>query len=1161
MLIEQLFQKPITRDIDPVIDATNESKLAKELEEYVITNEIANNLHNFLEEYTQQRAENGVWISGFFGSGKSHLLKILSAVLEKKEVDGQRADQIFIEKAKDHSMLKGKLDRASDIPSESILFNIDHNANNISKDETDAVLAVFMKMFNDHCGYFGNQPYIANFEYDLDISGHFQPFKTAFKSLTNREWETAREIPHVYNIQIDQAFNTVTGQNVSQILQQYYQTLSISIKDFASRVKAYIDKKDKEQKGFRLNFFVDELGQFIAERVNLMTNVQSIAETLKAQCNGRAWIIVTAQEDMQTVIGDYGRQQSDDFSKIQDRFKIRIKLKSSDVEEVIQKRLLEKTPLAIETLTRQYEMDKQDFNTLFSFTDGTRTYKNYTSADQYYKLYPFIPYQFKLFQSALKSLSDHNAFEGKHSSVGERPMLDVFRIVTIAIKDKDSKNIATFDRMFQGIRNKMKSSVQQSITDAEGNFGADSVEVRLLKTLLLVKYIREFKTDIDNITTLMIERFDQNKNQLKKDIQKVLDKLESETYIQKVGTTYEYLTDEEKDVESEIKNVVCTNDEINEEIKKILFTEILPDTKIKYEKTAQNIPITRKVDDYRYGQENGEIAINIITPMNENCGNIQSIKTLKMAENEMTLITAPDYELIKDLKLYLQTAQYSRQSRTESIKETRRKIIDSKIDQNQIRKKNIKLTLEERLSNATILVKSIEVNARGANPKERIRNCFQELIEQTYTNLKMLNQKVYDEEDIKQLLNEDMRFGLEAIQKEAQAEIISFMKNQIRGTRLNVKHIVDHFKKIPYGWGENDTAYILALLYKQNKVEFTAESNLLKDQELLEVLTTTRRKEYTVVKLLEDIPEWQKKKLTEFYKEYFNSPSHTDAKTLAIETKEKIIQKVQELTDLEVDASPYPFAQLLKQPIQHLRDIQNNEYTYFLTQIENYPDPLLEDKEDIIEPIHTFMKSNQAAIYREAKKFLEENKHNRDVISDSKMEEIQQILTDPYCFKGNRMQLLKSLIEQEQDKINAVLIEQRKNLKAKITRKHNQILKDDDYAMLTEPQKKELTDIFVQETEKVEHERGIANLLMSTEKLENTIYPEAVSKMRNFVYINNGKEPPTEPKYETIKITDLMNTLLGDNRIKDTDQLRRFIEHLKTELEEKIKAGKRIFIQ
>ena len=1160
MLIEQLFHKPITRTIDPVIDATNESKLEKELEEYVITHEIANNLHTFLEEYTQQGAENGVWISGFFGSGKSHLLKILSAVLEKKEVNGQRADQIFIEKAKDHPMLKGKLDRVSDIPSESILFNIDHNANNISKDDKDAVLSVFMKMFNDHCGYFGNQPYIANFEHDLDISGIFQSFKEEFKKQTNQEWERAREIPYIYNSQIDAVFNQVTGQDGSQILQRYDRNLNISIVDFAARVKEYIDKKEKEKRGFRLNFFVDELGQFIAERVNLMTNVQSIAETLKAQCKGRAWIIVTAQEDMQTVIGDYGVQQSNDFSKIQDRFKIRIKLKSSDVEEVIQKRLLEKTSMAIEILTRQYEMDKQDFNTLFSFTDGTRTYKNYTSLEQYYKLYPFIPYQFKLFQSALKSLSDHNAFEGKHSSVGERPMLDVFRIVTIAIKDKDSKSIATFDRMFEGIRNKMKSSVQQSITDAEAIFGADSMESRLLKTLLLVKYVKEFKTDIDNITTLMIERFDQNKNQLKKDIQKVLDRLEIETYIQKVGNTYEYLTDEEKDVETEIKNVICTNEEINEEIKKILFTEILPDTKIKYEKTSQNIPITRKVDDYRYGLENGEIAINVITPMHENCGNIQLIKTLKMAENEMTLISAPDHELIKDLRLYLQTVQYSRQSRTENIQESRKKIIDAKIDQNQIRKKNIKRTLEELLSNATILVKSKEVNSKGANPKERIRNGFQELIEQTYTNLKMLNNKTYDEDDIKQLLNEGQRIGLESLQKEAQTEIRSFMKNQTRGTRLNVKNIVDHFKKIPYGWSENDTAYILGLLYKQNQIEFSADANLLAEQELIEFLTTTRRKENTVVKLLEDIPDWQKKKLTEFYKEYFNSPSQTDAKTLAVETKEKIRQKVQEITDLEVDAAPFPFAQLLKIPIQHLKNIQDNEYTYFLTQVEDYPEQLLEDKEEIIDPIQTFMTSNKADIYREAKKFYEENKHNRDVITDSKMDEIQGILSDPNGFKGNQMQQLKKLIEDEQDKINAVLITEKKNMKTRITKKLNKIITDEDYEKLTDDQKKEVTDIFTRETKKVEYEHGIANLHIAKEKLENTIYQKAIQKMRNYRYVNEDRDPPVEPEFENIKIADFMNTHFGDTRIKNTEELQRFISYLKKELEEKIKAGKEIYI-
>jgi hypothetical protein len=99
---------------------------------------------------------------------------------------------------------------------------------------------------------------------------------------------------------------------------------------------------------FRLNFFVDEVGQYIAENTKLMTNLQTVAESLATKCQGRAWIIVTAQEDMNSVLGDMSKQQSNDFSKIQARFANRLKLTSADVAEVIQKRLLTKNEIGTE---------------------------------------------------------------------------------------------------------------------------------------------------------------------------------------------------------------------------------------------------------------------------------------------------------------------------------------------------------------------------------------------------------------------------------------------------------------------------------------------------------------------------------------------------------------------------------------------------------------------------------------------------------------------------------------------------------------------------------------------------------------------------------------------------------------------------------------------
>src|SRR5210317_145830 len=139
--LKSIFAKPVDRPIEGVIKADDEGSLLLEFEEYVLTNEIEKRLENFLEAYNNYEGANGVWISGFFGSGKSHLLKILALLMENRQVDGANTLDIFLEKSKDNEILRGDLKRAVAIPSESILFNIDQKADVINKTELDALIA------------------------------------------------------------------------------------------------------------------------------------------------------------------------------------------------------------------------------------------------------------------------------------------------------------------------------------------------------------------------------------------------------------------------------------------------------------------------------------------------------------------------------------------------------------------------------------------------------------------------------------------------------------------------------------------------------------------------------------------------------------------------------------------------------------------------------------------------------------------------------------------------------------------------------------------------------------------------------------------------------------------------------------------------------------
>ena len=208
MLLNEIFAKSVQRPIEGVIKADDGAHLGTEVEEYVLTNEVAKGLELLLEAYTNYTNANGVWISGFFGSGKSHLLKMLAHLLgdvEGQEFDRSRVAESFLMKAKG-AFLPALLTKAERIPAKSLLFNIDQKATLITKDQTDALLKVFVKVFDESRGYYGNQGHVARFERDLDNRGQYEDFKNAYARLAGISWSQGREQSALEGTNIDRAF-------------------------------------------------------------------------------------------------------------------------------------------------------------------------------------------------------------------------------------------------------------------------------------------------------------------------------------------------------------------------------------------------------------------------------------------------------------------------------------------------------------------------------------------------------------------------------------------------------------------------------------------------------------------------------------------------------------------------------------------------------------------------------------------------------------------------------------------------------------------------------------------------------------------------------------------------------------------------------------------
>ena len=132
----------------------------------------------------------GVWISGFFGSGKSHFLKILSYLLENKVVDNKKTIEYFRDKFDDPMEFDMIESCCSKGKNKTILFNID----SLSGDKTKtAIKEVFAQVFYDSLGYYGRNIKVVRFEKNLDKLGKLSQFKDEFYKVAGTTWEESRD--------------------------------------------------------------------------------------------------------------------------------------------------------------------------------------------------------------------------------------------------------------------------------------------------------------------------------------------------------------------------------------------------------------------------------------------------------------------------------------------------------------------------------------------------------------------------------------------------------------------------------------------------------------------------------------------------------------------------------------------------------------------------------------------------------------------------------------------------------------------------------------------------------------------------------------------------------------------------------------------------------
>lgn len=984
MQIKEMFEKQIDRDIKGVIKVgqSDEENVYQELDEYVVTKELLKHFRDFFDNYEKGINNNtdkmGVWISGFFGSGKSHFLKILSHLLKNSVVEGKRAIEYFTDGKKiDDPMLIAKMTNSGTISSDVMLFNIDSKGSAKVGSGKEAIVEVFMKVFNEMQGYCGSIPYLAEFERQLDNEGRFEEFKNKFEEIAGTPWEKKRQAFAVIQDKIVKtiaAMDFMSEEAARNWCKNAKGNYDLSIEKFVSLVKEYCEKKGPNH---HVIFLVDEIGQYIADDTQLMLNLQTIVEDLGTACRGKAWVIVTSQEDIDSIT----KTKGNDFSKIQGRFDTRLSLSASNVDEVIRKRVLAKNETATQTLSLLYEQKESIIKNLITFTTDIADKKLYTDKTDFADCYPFIPYQFNLLGQVLTAVRTYGA-SGKHLSDQSRSMLALFQESAIRLKDSQEGVLVPFSYFYDPLHKFIDHQHSQVITDAEDNSRLDEFDVELLKVLFMIKYVKEFKAKVDNLTTLMISNIDDDRIEIRGRIEESLKKLIRETLVQKNGEIYSFLTNEEQEINNAINNESVEMGEIIGEASTVIFEDIFTDKKYRYS-NRYLFPFNQKVDGrYFKGNQSNDIGVSIITPYGEDYPD-SALRMLSVQEHSVIVKLPNDStfldEITDSLKIYKFLNTLGARGSFDSIRR-------AKENERLEKKDRICIFIEDALKHADIYVNGDKANISAKEPASRINEALGKLVAMQYNKLTYM-ETAPELSDIAAVFNgSDGQLSFLGTSdttpnKLALEEVIQVIGlNNARHMKTSLKSLQDKFGAAPYGFDPKDVQWLVAMLFKMGRVSLTYNSQSLSmlsntKEELVRYLTKREFVEKLLISIRERATDGQIRSAKEVIKDYFGFSVSSDDDDMIMRTFKKKAQDKLELFSeimIEYRVNPkLPCKSLMEQAKKNLEELLTiKEPAEFFKTVDKKRDDLLDDADDTA-PVLDFFNGDQKKIFEKAQEQIQ----------------------------------------------------------------------------------------------------------------------------------------------------------------------------------------------
>ena len=661
MKIRDLFATPVSDKIEPVIkvgERQDERKLASEVSSYVVTPTIERYLDDMLEHWTDtlrnKTTEIGIWISGYFGSGKSHFAKIFSLLVSNPSLDGvstaKRFEARLPANAPHRDSILRSLTRVNECETTVLAFNL----NTLADSKKRPLPMILLSQYYLSRGYSSNVIYARVIESEIDKLGKLSELHNRVEQSTKKTWEEVQNNPTFYRKALYDAACEVapehfrTHDEVDRALTEAQRGELYNVNFLIRTVLDDLQEREaRTKREQRLLFVLDESGQWIEDDSGKLSQLQALVEEAAVAGQGKVWLIVTTHGDMGSIFKE-ARALEGDMKKIEGRFRFKPALTTENIELVLEDRLFRKTAEGKATIEREYESRGSGMvRGLGELANVTSRSLPVCTPEKFSTYYPFFPYQIHLIPEIVKSLRSKGG-RGEQMSGSTRTLLaitqDILRSGRRPYLDDSLGALVSYDELYHNLagEGEVSPDVRTDISRITGTVpDATDLTRRVAEVLFLIRELPFIPRTLDNIARLLVEGTDEDLAGVVSRIRPELERLRGSGLVGQTGDEFEFLTGERRSFEEDVARIEIDFRQQDRE-RGLLEEFIYSEGKAKYRDWIDSnsvvfhnceFPFKISVDEHEIVGLRGDVRLKLYTPLSNGRVNIQDLENKSLLQD------------------------------------------------------------------------------------------------------------------------------------------------------------------------------------------------------------------------------------------------------------------------------------------------------------------------------------------------------------------------------------------------------------------------------------------------------------------------------------------------------------------------------------------------